>query len=439
MSDTTNSKDGRNSSVLSRKIGVGLTRINLSPGLRESSQRGLGRETTLSMPSKVKISGNSLGPSRLTSDRYTSGYSRLGGYKNSSAPNVSLSPRTKYSLETSRNDIDVNQNSQGHLRKNFSAANTSELLKDESAASTVSVQRSQSANRGFNTYHLSGNKANTIGTSSILFKAGRINNAEYIKTSADDRNVEKTQEINQQTEYSASNTGDSKSNDGNGNYDIDLEQDEEDACVTPVKDTTDGSWPIQGDVTSPQSPSKDSGYHSPKMETHVDSFSTPVRQSRSAKGADPDINLSQKVNSKKAPQRPVRTKSASRKRVTEQFKQYDQPDLSSRSSGGESSSPGSSKGDGLIPGKSDKDLFENTVRCGDLYSEKETEDSLKPNDSNSVVGNDNGKPFECIEDETVPVARPRSHRRLTKRSISFKRLVRLLYILCIYGEYFGFK
>lgn len=410
-----NKGSGETGVSLTRKIGVGLTRTNLSPS-KDVSQRSP-RDRPLLTPSRLIISGSSLGTGRTNSDSYSSGYNRLGGLKNISAPNVSSNLHASSSVNRPLKTISsVDKTEEPTLRKNLSATNTTDLLKNERVFSGVSVQRSHSANRGPFDYKFS--------------QPDRA--AELTAYKAPD---------NVQVIHDKSETSTTKIE----NYDLDLEQDEEDAVVE-VKDTVDGPGKICAEYTSPSSPSKDSGYSSPRTDPNMETFNTSVLGSRSpvqtniVESSSPSDIQSNLDNFTYKPERPVRSKHSAKKKSLEQpmllSKNSDQSQQLSQITGQSvtlsqtsTKSPWqqenvTSKYDTPVtsilrndPLNSNSDLSSKDHLKGSV-----SEESDKGQESGSQ-GQESRSHFEVTEGDT-PTAKPRIHRKRTRRSISFRHLVR---------------
>lgn len=388
MSENTNNSNF--SSSISRKIGVGLTRTNFSQGICDVTRQPV-RNAALLTPNRIIISGSSLGTSKPSSDRYVSGYKRLGGLKNTSEPNVSKTSHLQ-SVVTHKKDTDLNHNSDLPLRKNFSPTNTSLLLKNENV-SGVNVQRSQSANRGQDYTTKASDDRRGAGTATWNRTFKRWNdNCQKSVCSPDE-------EGNSSSHFECTKVE---------NYDLDLEQDEEDA----VKVAGDGTKTAHVGIISPNSPGKDSGYHSPRIETNVDSPNISVVGSVPQETSELLMNrlVPNRGNSTVVPERPARSKHSAKKQSFDHTEQLSQPPCqqAARTSDPDPSVTTTKKLGQVIENNFKSDV----LRCG----KKELNQNEASNQFTRSL---------CAEDsEVIPVAKPRTHRRLTKRSISFKRLVR---------------
>lgn len=363
-------------SPLTRKIGAGLTRTSLSPRSGAPVPR-LSKDTPLLTPSRLIISGSNLSAQRTQSDRLASGYDRLGGSKYVSAPNVNAGSKSRSSVDAIKpfqKDDDVNQSRESPIRRDLSDKSKFLSLQDDPLVVTTSVQRSQSANRG-HAYPVT----------------ERPSRSWYGDTSTTPRKT--SDQPHHRTKLE--------------NFDLDLEQDEEDAENLKVKDT-------EYNVSPPYSPGKDSGYYSPRLETNVDSFNTSVQRSRSLGKSEGLTIISSEMtpdNFKTAPERPARPKTSARKQSVESAKQLSP--LTPKQSPWQQ--------DQNSPAVNSVVDIENYVPRNSISSVNETE-NLSCSSKDSQRSGDQGE-----EDQTSsPVARPRSHRRLTRRAFSFRRLVRLV-------------
>ncbi|XP_060554112.1 uncharacterized protein LOC132715154 [Ruditapes philippinarum] len=411
-----NKESVNSSSPLTRKIGVGLTRTNLSPGSRDVTQRSP-RDRPLLTPSRLIISGSSLGTSRTNSDSYASGYNRLGGLKNISAPNISSNILGSSSVNRPLRKLDIDQVQEPSLRKNLSATNTEELLKNDQVLSGVNVQRSQSANRG-------------------VFNPGRFSQTNRTVGLAAYKPTKQDEIIHDVSETTSTKIE---------NYDLDLEQDEEDAIVE-VKDSVDGAKKISVEVTSPSSPSKDSGYNSPRTDPNMEPFNSSVLGSRSpiksytVGSESPSDFQSSLNNSSYKPERPVRSKHSAKKKSIDQPvlspKNIDQSeDLSQSIDKTVTSSQTSST---QSPWQHVNNTIQYDTNLTDMVKNKEINSEYnlsrknQPEDSVSEDIDHRSRSHFVeksesqgeVDEENTPVAKPRVHRRRTRRSISFRHLVR---------------
>lgn len=416
--------------LLTRRIGVGLTRSNLGIRVQDSSPKTSRETKGLTTPSRVVISPSSLAPKRTPSDRYQSsytGYSRLGDLRrNTSSPNVSTIPNVKE--EKSDNilaaEVHANEKKPSSHRINLpSIAKPSRWSQDVS-----NFHNAQERDRSGNIYE---SKSETEGLENEV-RSHSVDTSERQLTQGSRSKVE--------------------------NYDIDLEEDEEDAGMKaevknvpkeptsltlkePVlaKTPTDnqrligqrtseellshrsiyGTEPVRVDVTAHHSvthhsPSKDSGYGSPRIpvETNVEPNATALTsesgsRSKTEGSETPTITEGAKPESMAVPERPARPKSLARK-------------LSGNLGKGDFS---------LSPRQLD---YADSINSANGSANESTINSNR-NDvekSKSIVDQNLGQSetprsqLGSLESEPAPKARPRSHRRLTKRNISFKRLVR---------------
>lgn len=418
--------------LLTRRIGVGLTRSNLGVRAQDSSPR-TSRETILTTPSRVVISPSSLAPKRTPSDRYQSsyaGYSRLGDLRrNTSSPNVSATAHVKVEKSDSilTTEVGTNEKTPSSHRINLpSIAKPSRWSQDVSNFHNV-----QGRDRSGNIYE---SKSETEGLENEV-RSHSVDTGERQHTQGSRSKLE--------------------------NYDIDLEEDEEDAGVSgmkadvknvskeptsltlkepvPAKTLTDnqrligqrtseellchrsiyGTEPVKVDVTAHHSvthhsPSKDSGYGSPRIpiETNVEPDAAALTsesgsRSKTEGSETPTITEVAKPESMAVPERPARPKSLARK-------------LSGNLGKGDFS---------LSPRQLD---YTDSINSANGSVSESTINSSR-NDaekSKSIVNQNLGQGemprshLNSLESELAPKARPRSHRRLTKRNISFKRLVR---------------
>ena len=417
--------------VLTRKIGVGLTRSNL---VSRSEDRGLRnpREGLLTSPSRVVISSSSLAPRRTPSDRYQNyaGYtnSRLGEIrKNTSAPNVT-------DLADGNSEVDGNFQTDVEVNKNLNVARQGFTLPVIGRPSTLSKDSSifeniQENDRQFNSQDVSESKSvKNVTWNNVTSKPSWDYNA---------RSKVK-------------------------NYDIDLEEDEEDACATETKSDqtklkateiqhtrrppfvavsvrktsspTPGIEPVKIDVTShypsaQHSPSKDSGYGSPRIDLASDLYTASSTGSRSdaevkvkpkqpIKSPTETNKLADTINSSvetksdpmAAPARPARTKSIARKLSANLGKGRD---LSLQQQGSNCSKS---------IGSFDNATYDviGSVRPGNSDS-KGLSDQLSPSNFNRnfVRAATRGQ----YPNEKAPGLIRRSSRKLTRRNINFKRLV----------------
>lgn len=413
---------GKYRPTLTRKIGVGLTRSNLIVKNGDWSSRN-SKETTLTAP-RVIISASSLTPKRTPSDRYQSGYSRLGDLrKNTSAPNVSLVANSTGDRDSNfQADVDIGKDRWSTPGRNLPViATPTRLSHDTSKFDHIQEHDSQDScdSEGVPGTNITETDVKTDFVQDID-KRGKTSSGSKVK-----------------------------------NYDIDLEQDEADVWVPEIKfsgrnkleenqiqqterissasissrDLISSSRsdiePVKIDVTShypsaQHSPSKDSGYGSPRTETSSNAFATSVTGARSEteniSKSDQIKNsvVKTKTEQMAAPERPVRIKSLARK-LSGNLGKVDrtlsprQPaqNIPSTSNRYENETYGTSAS--VLPEESDTFHLNNQNPAPVL-------------NSNFVRGN---LRYQCPSEKAVAALIRRSSRRLTRKNTNFKRLVRV--------------
>lgn len=444
------SDDNRNTSDKlwsPRSIGAGLTRSNLitSGGSKNSLPRRTGatglltpnrvvisgsslaprrtpsdREVSLTAPNRVGISGTSLTPRRTPSDRYQSAYQaglqRLGGSKNVSEPSVASTFQGRYdyySPKSINSDAVINQGDTSSSSNSLPASSQSGLTGKKDVCSLVNPAISEQVSpvRELSSY----SNRHYVRTDST-HKSDSVGGKD--RTCGDDRYLNRSYHNSPSSAQTLSHSFE------HVNCDIDLENCEED--VSNVKVQSSRSDPSASSVAVNTISTKpvvrpDSGYYSPRgqLESH-NSFKQSLSEAYSEnwKEIKTDSNMNEEVqptnqtsiDMSSAPQRPARKKSLSRKKSGE-FGGHDLQ-LSPRQPEGQQE-------------------FHNLQSISSAGGNR-TSESEHVNVQNTCLP-------QCTSDlETVPKARPRPHRKLTKREIGFKRVVRLLKFFCV-SKYYFFK